>query len=160
GYRWGQLGLALIDQLGADEFRAKTLFTILAFINHWKEHVHDTLPLGRAAYQSGLETGDIEFVGLAAIAYSAYAYHSGKELAALEREIASYAETIAALKHATSFYRLQAYRQTILNLRGQSDDACHLHGDAYDARQLLPYHIERHDGSSEFAIYLNQLILC
>jgi PAS domain S-box-containing protein len=160
GYQWGQLGLQLIDVLDAAQFRAKTLFTALAFIDHWKVHIHDTLPLGRAAYQSGLHTGDIEFVGLASVAYSAYAYHSGKQLALLEREIASYIETIASLKHETSVYRLHIYRQTILNMLGQAEDVCHLRGEAYDARQSLALHIARRDGSSAFAVYLNQLILC
>jgi PAS domain S-box-containing protein len=160
GYQWGQLGMRLLDTLDATQFRAKTSFIVQAFINHWNLHVDDTLMLGRAAYQSGLETGDIEFVGLASVAYSAYAYHSGKPLLQLEREIASYVETIAALKHETSVYRLQIYQQASLNMLGRANDPCQLHGDVYDVGRMLPVHIERSDGSSAFAVYLNQLILC
>jgi PAS domain S-box-containing protein len=160
GYEWGQLGLRLLDTLQATQFRAKTLFTVQAFIHHWKAHAHETLALGRAAYQSGLEAGDLEFVALGTVGYAAYGFHSGKELPPLEREIAAFAETVAALKQETSLYRLRIYRQAIMNLFGQAEDVRRLRGEIYDVDQSLAYHIEQHDGTSAFAVYLSQLMLC
>ncbi len=150
---------ALLDLLDASEFRPKTIFTAQVFINPWKEHVHDTLALGRVVYQTGLEIGDLDSVSLATVGYTAYAYLSGKELAPLEREIAAYAETVATMQREASLYRLQIYRQTILNLLGQSEDPGQLRGAVYDVQRSLPDHLARHDGTSAFAVYLNQLIL-
>jgi PAS domain S-box-containing protein len=160
GYQWGQLGLRLLDTLDAGALRAKAMVIAQVFINHWKEHARDTLPLGRAAYQIGLETGDLEFAGHATVGYSSYAYRSGLDLAPLEQEIAAYAEAMASLKQSTSLQRLRIYQQAILNLLGKAEDVCELRGTAFDAQTSLPQLLERRDGTAAFAVYINQLILC
>ena len=69
GYRFGQLALSLLDRFNAKELKARTFFVFNNFIRHWKEHLREGLKPLLEAYQSGLETGDLEFA-----AYSVYIY--------------------------------------------------------------------------------------
>jgi len=115
GYRFGQLGLRLVDQLQAKEFQARTAIIFHGFIRHWKEHARDVLPAVLEAYQYGLETGDLEYAALGPYLHSFGSLTIGRELAKLEQEMASYDEVIAQLKQETylSYHRL--YRQAIAN---------------------------------------------
>ncbi len=69
GYKFGQLALRQLSQPKPHSLRARTLIVVNTFIIHWKDHVRDTSQPLLEAYQSGLETGDLEFA-----AYGAHSY--------------------------------------------------------------------------------------
>jgi len=69
GYEFGQLGVTVLSRFYDREVESKTLEVFNAFVRHWKDHVKETLPPLMQSYQSGLDTGDLEFV-----AYCGYVY--------------------------------------------------------------------------------------
>lgn len=160
GHQFGQLALNLLPKLNAKEITARTVVIVNVFTRPWKEHLKTTLDSFLSAYSSGIEMGDLEWAAFSLLVYSYCAYFSGKELTALEREMATYRDAIDKIKQETALNFHEIYWQAVLNLLGRGDDPCILKGEAYDEQIRLPLHQQANDNSAIFYSYLNKLILC
>ncbi|MGQ4646226.1 AAA family ATPase [Lyngbya aestuarii] len=158
GYEFGQLALRLLPHLGIHSFKARTLFMVTNFITHWKGHIRETSKPFLEAYQSGLETGDLEFAAYSAFTYCLQLFIVGKELVKVEHEMATYCEAICQIKQTPSLTWTQIFRQTVLNLMGCSSHSSLLVGESYNEENRLPHH--QTDGVILFLLHLNKLILC
>ncbi|NER33709.1 MAG: AAA family ATPase [Oscillatoria sp. SIO1A7] len=159
GYRFGQLALDLLEKVGAQEIKARTIHVVNALIRHWQDPVKDTLRPLQQAYQMALENGDLEFAAFAAHQYCLHCLCIGSELEELEREMASYSKAIASIQQETVFIYNEIYRQAVLNLLGRSEKPCYLQGEAYDEEKTLPLHLEGNDRTAICVVYLCKLIL-
>jgi predicted ATPase/serine phosphatase RsbU (regulator of sigma subunit) len=159
GYRFGQLALRILEQVNAQEFKAKILVIVNFLIRHWKEHLRNTLLPLQEAYQSGLETGDLEFTAYSAFDYSLHSYFSGMELNSLEHEIANYSDAIQKLKQNAPLQWINITWQTILNLRNGFEMAGRLVGKAFNEDEVLPIISQVDDRNIFFSLYFNKLIL-
>ncbi|MEM8807103.1 MAG: GAF domain-containing protein, partial [Cyanobacteria bacterium P01_G01_bin.38] len=160
GYQFGQLALRLVAKLNATKFKAKVLMLVNDFVVHWQAHVRETLPPFIEAYQSGLETGDLEFAARSAMVYGYHSYFMGRELVNLEREFRKYTAAIRDMKQTKFVYMNERFRQSTLNLLGQAEDPCRLVGEAYDEDQLLPLHVKANDRNAIFNVYFQKAVLC
>lgn len=160
GYRFGQLALFLLDRFNAKELKPRTLMVVNNFIRHWKEHARSTLHPLLEAYQSGMEIGDLEFAAIAIYVYSSLSFFTGKPLAKLEQEMASYSEVLARIKQQRALYMNGLYRQVVLNLMGKSDKPFLLNGSSYNEDKMLPLHLEANDRTAIYYVCFNKLILC
>ncbi|MBW4427045.1 MAG: AAA family ATPase [Nostoc desertorum CM1-VF14] len=160
GYQFGQLALRLLPHLNIHSLKARTSFMVSNFISHWKEHVREISKPFLEVYQSGLETGDLEFAAYGAFTYCLQFFIVGKELVEVEREMARYCEAIRQIKQTTSLTWNQIYQQSVLNLMGLSANPSHLIGDAYNEENSLPRHEIANDGTAIFHVYFNKLFLC
>jgi PAS domain S-box-containing protein len=160
GYQFGQLALSLLSNPKTHSLRARTLLIVNNFTIHWKEHIRDTSRPLLEAYQSGLETGDLEFAAYCAHCYCFQSYTVGKELVEVEREMTKYNEAIRQIKQKTALTWNQIYQQAIANLMGFSVNPTHLVGEFYNEESGLPQHETANDGTSTFDVYFNKLILC
>ena len=158
GYEFGQLALRLLPNLKIHSLKARTLFTIANFIIHWKEHIRETSKPFLEAYQSGLETGDLEFAAYCAFTYCLQFFMVGKELVEVKHEMATYCEAIRQLKQTTSLTWTQIFQQSVLNLMGCSVNPSHIVGKSYNEENKLPHH--EIDAVIFFLVHLNKLILC
>ena len=77
--------------------------------------------------------------------YSYSAYFSGKELTALEREMAKYRDAIYKIKQETALNFHEICLQAVLNLLGKSENPCLLKGEAYDEDTRLLLHQQAND---------------
>ncbi|MEM1293495.1 MAG: AAA family ATPase, partial [Cyanobacteria bacterium P01_H01_bin.162] len=160
GYQFGQLALQLLEKLDAQKLKAKILMLVNDFVIHWRAHLKETLPPFVAAYQSGLETGDLEFAARSAMVYGYHAYFLGQELGQLEQTLQNYTRAIRDLKQTKFIYMNERYRQVVLNLLGEAADPCQLVGSAYDETVLLPVHVQANDRNAIFNVYFHKAILC
>ncbi|NEP01037.1 MAG: AAA family ATPase [Symploca sp. SIO2E9] len=160
GYQFGQLALSLLSQLNAKEIQSSTAFIFNNNIRHWQEHLRETLKPLLDAYQSGLETGDLEFAAYCATAYCRHSYFSSNELGELAREMETYGEAISQLKQETALNFHKIFFQAVLNLTGNLEEPCSLIGKVYDEQAMLPLHQQGNDVTSIYSLYLNKLILC
>ncbi|HEY9609206.1 AAA family ATPase [Allocoleopsis sp.] len=158
GYEFGQLALRLLPHLKIHSIKARTLFTVTNFIIHWKEHVRETSKPFLEAYQTGLETGDLEFAAYCAFTYCLQFFLVGKELVEVEHEMATYCEAIRQIKQTPSLTWTQIFQQSVLNLMGCSVNPSRLVGESYNEENRLPHH--EIDGVILFLIHFNKLILC
>lgn len=158
GYQFGQLALRQLSQLNTHALRARTLMFVNIFIIHRKEHVKEILQPLLEAYQSGLETGDIEFAAYCAHTYCFQSFIVGNELVEVEREMRAFSETIRQLKQEAVLNWAQILQQSILNLRGCSVNPTRLIGESYNEENRLTQHEK--DGFAIFLVYFNKLLLC
>ncbi len=159
GFQFGQLALSLVQQLNAKELQAKIHFIVNCFIKHWQEPLREILNPLQSAYTVGLETGDLASAAYCAFKYCAYSYFAGKELPALEQEIASFSEALHQLNQTTVFNYCAIHHQVFFNLMNESENPSYLVGTFYDEEKMLPFHQEANDRNGIFYLYLNKLIL-
>ena len=158
-YQFGQLALSLVEKLNAKKLKAAIYVTAIS-IMPWKVHVSNTLKLFLEAYQSGLETGDLEYAAYGALYHCMYLYFVGKELAWLEQQMATYSEAIAGIKQANTLNDQNIHRQAVLNLRAQSETPCLLTGVAYNEVEMLPQHLQANEFTTIGRLQVNKMMLC
>jgi PAS domain S-box-containing protein len=159
GYQYGQLAVNLLERLDARQVQAKTIFTVNAFINHWKKHVNDTLKSLQDAYQAGTMNGDLEFAGYAALTYCEYCYFTGQPLPEVKQKFADFIEAIEQLKQIVNVNYLKIYLQTVLNLSSTNFYPNSLLGSIYDESSNLSLLQQTNDYYGLFNLYTNKLIL-
>ncbi len=160
GYEFGNLSLALLEKLQVTPFKSRAYFIVNSFIRHWQEPLQHSLPLLLEGYQSGLESGDWECVGLNLLTYSHYSYWTGRELRGLAEEMETYRQVIDQVRQEATLISHEAYLQAVLNLLGQAEIPYRLQGDVFDADQSLPFLAAINDHAGLFHVHLNQAILC
>lgn len=160
GYKYGKLGLRLVEKLNAKHLKAGVLDTFGNHILHWKEHLKGSLSILKEAYCSAVETGNIDFIGYSTFDYCFNAYSVGCELRDLEKEFIVYYKILTETKNKTCLTWLAMYVQIIFNLLGKAEDPTQLLGEFYDEEQFLPLQIESSDRQGLFLLYLNKLMLC
>ncbi|KPA10643.1 multi-sensor signal transduction multi-kinase [Candidatus Magnetomorum sp. HK-1] len=160
GYRLGKMALSLLEQINAREMKSKTYFVVNCLINHWKEHLKDTLPAFQQAYTAGMEVGDLEFAALSGFLYSYSSFFMGKDLAELHMEMASYSDAIRQLKQETILNSQEIHRQAALNLMGRSKDSTKLIGEAFNEEEKLPKLLDVNDKTALGHLYFNKMRLC
>ncbi|OYQ61930.1 serine/threonine protein kinase [Pseudanabaena sp. SR411] len=138
GYQFGQLALRLLSQLDTHSLKARILLTVNDFIIHWKEHLREIAQPLLEGYQSGLETGDLEYASYCAHTYCFQAFIVGRQLVEIEREMRTYSEAIRQIKQKMSLIWLRLLQQSVLNLIGCSQSPTSLVGEAYNEENELP----------------------
>ncbi|MBE9129492.1 MULTISPECIES: AAA family ATPase [unclassified Coleofasciculus] len=159
-YEFGKLALHLLDKSTNKELKARTLLIFNGFLRHWKEPLRETLTPLLDTYQTGLETGDLEYAAYAIHIYCINSYFGGRELPGVEREMAIYGSAIEQLKQTTALYSHKIYRQAVLNLLDRAENYCCLVGESYDEQKMLPLHLEANDQTAVYSLYLNKFYLC
>ncbi len=159
GYQFGQLATTVLANTPTNQNAARTLHVVGCNVQHWKEHVRETLAPLQEAYQSGLETGDFNFASLAIMCYCYHSYFSGKDLTLLQQEMHTYQQAITRLDQQPILHFHQIYHQSVLNMLGQNSDPARLIGTVYDEDTMLPLHQQANQRTAIFVLYLNKLLL-
>jgi signal transduction histidine kinase/CheY-like chemotaxis protein len=160
GYEFGQLALRLLSRPNTHSLKGRTLLIVNNYIIPWKEHLRETSKPFLEAYQSGLETGELEFAAYGAYSYCCQSIVIGKELVEVERQMRTYSEAMRQLKQEAVLIWTQIHQQFILNLMGCSVNPTRLIGESYDEDNGLPQHEAANNGSAFFNVYFNKLFLC
>jgi PAS domain S-box-containing protein len=158
GYQFGQLALRLLSQSNTHALKARTLAIVSNFIIHWKEHIREISTPLLEGYQSGLETGDLEFAAYCAHAYCRQSFIAGKGLEEVERKIRLYSEATRQIKQEVPLTWFRLFHQSVLNLMGRSVNPTRLIGESYNEKDRLPKHAI--NGVIIFLGHFNKLILC
>jgi predicted ATPase/class 3 adenylate cyclase/GAF domain-containing protein/tRNA A-37 threonylcarbamoyl transferase component Bud32 len=158
GYRFGQLGLNLLERLNAKEIKAKTLTVFNGTIRYWKEHVKNSLAPLLEAYQTGLETGDLEYAAIAINVYCSYLYLLGKPLTEVAQQMVKYSAALEQLNQTIIWQWNEVFRQAVLSLMGKTNNPVILKGEAYDEDKMLPLHQQKNDKTALCYLYFNKLV--
>ncbi|MEG4405647.1 AAA family ATPase [Microcoleus sp. MON2_D5] len=160
GYQFGQLALSLVSKSNAKAIAAKAQYIVAGGVQHWKEHLKNTVELLLSAYFIGLETGELEFAGYTISVYINHSYFSGKPLTQLEPKMATYWEAVLKIKQETPLHFVEVFWQAALNMMGRVENPCQLKGEVYDEDKMLPLHQQTNNGVALHYLYLNKIVLC
>ncbi len=161
GCRFGELALRTFDHFRADEYKARLLMAYNGFIRHWKEHLKTTLKPLKSGYQSGLETGDLEYAVICISFYCHHAYVQGRNLAVLKKEVASFIEPIIQLRQEQSITIMNKFLlQVIVNMTDCPDQPCVLTGDHADEKEAMALFRKVNSRTAIFVFYFEKLALC
>ncbi|WP_366839357.1 serine/threonine-protein kinase PknK [Nostoc sp. LPT] len=159
GYRFGQLGVNLLQRIHAPKLNAKTIFAFNCFLRHWQEPAKYTLEGYLQAYSTGLETGDIEYVALSLMCYCYTAYWSGQELSALRQTIEAHRQVIQQLRQDSCLYTQSIYHQVVVNLLEVAAEPERLLGEYCYEDEIIQLYLKTNHGTGLYEVYFNKLFL-
>ncbi|MEG4572783.1 AAA family ATPase [Microcoleus sp. N3A4] len=159
GYHAGNLALKLLDKFNANSLKCKTYQIFYGFIIHWKEHTKEALLPLLSGFQSGLETGDIEYAGYCITVYCAIVFLTGQQLDIVEQQQRQYLDLALKLKQDYSIYYIKIFHQLTLNLKNKMENQCQLVGESFNETQMLPVFIETNNRTLLFIAYLAKTII-
>ncbi|MEG4012457.1 MULTISPECIES: ATP-binding sensor histidine kinase [unclassified Microcoleus] len=158
GYQFGKLGINLVDQLNAKEVKAKVYELFYVHIKHWVSHVRETIEPLQEAVQYGLESGDLEYAGYAAIYTSVYPFFVGEHLNEVCAKQTIYTNILVNLKQNYLSFSIIIWRQLVLNLLNKTENECRAIGNLFDEEVMLPIFTESNNGALLFSTYLSKSI--
>nr|AVH79654.1 multi-sensor signal translduction multi-kinase [Nostoc sp. PCC 8009] len=159
GYQFGKLAIQLLEKFPNKELKSRVYLTFSLFIKHWKDSIKSTLNLFLDGLQSGLETGNLEYVGYCANCYCQFLFWSGENLENAVREADTYCELMQQIKQEVSLVWGNIWRQTVINLQGEATNPCYLIGKAFHEEEMLPILIETNNINGICYVYLAKTLL-
>ncbi|MEH1778676.1 MAG: AAA family ATPase [Nostoc sp.] len=159
GYRFGQLGLKLLELFNDRKLYAKVINIFDVFVRHWREPARKTIAPLREAIQVGLEAGDVEYACYNASSYCNYLFFVGETLEQVNQQQQKYIDMLLKFKQEYQIYFGQICRQLVLNLMGAAEDSLILVGESFNERKMLPILIETQNGTLLFLLHLAKTIL-
>jgi class 3 adenylate cyclase len=157
GYRYGRLGLDLLNALNVRDIPQRAQFTFAATIQHYKEPIARTLSGLRDAYRASLENGDFEFAGVNAGAYLYHCFHGGYALAPLDAEMAEYEKVVEQLGQSAYLGYIRLYRAAMRTLMGRDvEDQATLEARDRDRLEAL---LGAQDGHGAFNYHFVRALL-
>lgn len=159
GYRFGQIGLTLLERFHARKLHAKVINIFDVFVRHWREPAQKTIAPLRDAIQIGLETGDVEYACYNATSYCNYLFFVGEALEEVNQQQKKYIDLLLKYKQEYQIYFGQICHQLVLNLLGATENPLILVGESFDEHTVLPILIETQNGTLLFLFHLAKTIL-
>ncbi len=159
GYNFGKLAVQLLDKFQTKELKSRVYLTFSLFIKHWKDSIKSTLSLFLDGLQSGLETGNLEYVGYCANCYCQFLFWSGENLENAVSEADKYCELMQQIKQEVSLVWGNIWRQTVLNLQGEAANPCCLSGKHFHEAEMLPTLIATNNINGICYVYLANTLL-
>ncbi|MEH2195259.1 MAG: AAA family ATPase [Nostoc sp.] len=160
GYHAGKIALKLLEIYESREFKCKVHLLFAAHIQYWKEHFNNTLPSLLEALKDGLNNGDTEYAGYAAMHLCHHLLWVGEYLPEVHVKQEKYIH-IAGKEIAHEFCREfgSIWKQLTENLLNIGKERVYLIGDSFDEHQRLSKLIHDNSHNPLVAVYVSKLIL-
>ena len=85
-FRFGQLGLDLVEQRGLDRFKARVYLDFSHVVNPWAEHISTGPALAKRAFNAANDIGDLTFAAYSCCNLVSSLLAAGEPLAEVQRE--------------------------------------------------------------------------
>ena len=159
GYRFGILGISLVEKLNANSLKCRVHYLFNSTIRHFKEPATKTITPLLEGMQIGLEVGDLEFASYSAWNYNKNNFLIGQNLETIEFQIIQYIDLIKnSLNVEVLATSLEAIRQTILDLKGESLYGNNLSNLDKNREQIVD--ILKDNTTNLSIVYLSKTIFC
>ncbi|MEG4203039.1 AAA family ATPase [Microcoleus sp. Pol7_A1] len=141
-YQCGQLAIRMLDKFPSRSMKSRVYTLLGCFILHWKTELNSGLSVLKEGFQTGMETGELEYASYCIGQYCFKKMSIGEPLDLVEQETGKYMKIMQQSQLEMAVQYLSIGRQTALNLRGQAVEPCHLVGDRFNEVKTLPVLIE------------------
>ncbi|WP_437873536.1 AAA family ATPase [Sorangium sp. So ce363] len=118
GYRFGKLGLDLVDKHGLDRFKARVYLDFGVLVNPWTRHVRTSIELMRRVVDMASETGDLTFAAFARNASLVILLAKAEPLGDVQREAESSLAFVRKARFGLIIDCIIAQLQLVRCLRG------------------------------------------
>jgi class 3 adenylate cyclase len=158
GFEFGQLTVKLVEKYRSLMYRSEAHFVVGYFAMPWRRPATEMERYWQIAYEAGLESGDFFHAGCAACGTVQSLLMRGAEYDEILSVCDRYLDFLQRTKNKEAMLTLAGVRQTIFNLRGQTESfASFNQGDFNEAvyiRELGDF------GSRHFAhyYYINKMM--
>ena len=139
GFRFGKLGVDLVEQGGLDRFKARVYLNFGNAINPWTRHLRTNVDLLRRAFDAAQETGDLTFVAYSYANMISAHLAAGSLLSDVQREAEIGLAFVQKAKFGTGADLILGQLGLIRALRGLTADLSSFNNDGFDEGQF-----ERH----------------
>ncbi|MDB9515329.1 AAA family ATPase [Kamptonema animale CS-326] len=160
GYQFGRLALGLAKQFNAPDIKAFVFHLVGACAIYGKAHIRETLPILWEGYESGLEGGNFEQAGYAAMIKCEHAYFMGEELGVLAQEMARINDALTRLEQKISLGWHKITQQSVSNLLNILENPCSFSGEFYNEEISLLRHQEANDRVGIGYYFINKMGSC
>jgi len=159
GYQFGRLALDLADRLDALQYKARTIVTACAFIQHWRDPLQSTLAPLYNAYKYGLQAGDAEFATSGLVTTAQTELLCGVELNELREHFHAYLAAVRPLMHHRNLRVMELHLELANNLLEPVQTPDHFVGHVFDEDQMMPLMKQGNDQYTLFHIYFYKAFL-
>ncbi|WP_437922570.1 AAA family ATPase [Sorangium sp. So ce291] len=118
GYRFGRVGIDLVDKHGLDRFKARVYLDFGHHVNPWTRHVRTSLDLVQRAFDMANETGDLTFAAYTRNCSIMIRLAKGDPLGDVQREAEGALEFVRRARFGLVIDIITAQLQLIRRLRG------------------------------------------
>jgi predicted ATPase/signal transduction histidine kinase len=137
GYRFGQLGVSLLDQYPTSKVKARVICIFNSCIRHWKQPLSKTIDPLKESIQLSIESGDFDMTGHAIVNSCSNLFFLGEPLESIERKVSEYIPLLKKFKLQYFLYYAQILQQLSLNLLGRSKNRLVLIGESFNETEML-----------------------
>ncbi len=157
--QFGRLALKFLEHFNATECKAKAYLTYYAHVSLWENHIKESIDPLQEGFQSGLESGDIEFAGYCGNNYCAYLFLVGNYLPSIIQSQIPYIERLIKLNLETSYIFAGIWKQLAMNFVGDAENKLQLISEDFDETQIMPALMASKNYTLVFGIYTAKTIL-
>jgi predicted ATPase/class 3 adenylate cyclase len=151
GFEFGQLTLNLVEKYKSIAFKAETNFVVGYFAMPWRRPANEMEAYWQVAYEAGLQTGDFFHASCACCGTIQSYYMRGVSFNEIMKESDRYLEFLQRINNNEGVLTINAVRQSIRNLRGETVSPTSYSDDTFIEEDYI--NSLRSFGSRHFAHY-------
>ena len=136
-YQLGLVSLKISDRFNDLAYRCRACNMLANHIIPWVKHTTFSQAVNNEAFKVGLESGDIQFAGFAAINQIAHEIFEGKNLENILEVLPKYILFATKPKNITVLDTLWARQLVIFNLTGRTEDKLSFHNNEITEAQYI-----------------------
>ena len=132
GFRFGRLGLDLVEKRGLDRFRARVYLVFAVHVVNWTQNLSMGRGLLRRAFEAAQETGDLSYVAYSCLDLVTNFLAAGDPLAEAEREAENGLEFVRKMSFGQASDCMIGQLRLIRMLRGLRPTFISFDGTEFD----------------------------
>jgi PAS domain S-box-containing protein len=148
GFRFGKLGLNLVEKRGLDRFRARVYLVFAVHVAHWTQSLATSRALLRRAFEAAQEAGDLSYAAYSCIDLTTNLFASGDPLEEVEREAENGLQFAQKVRFGLASDCLTGQLRLIRMLRGLTPHFGSFNDAAFDESRF----VQRLENNRQLAI--------
>ena len=136
-YQFGQLAIRLLGKFPSRSIKSRVYAVFGSFIQQWKTDLKSGLGDIKEGFQTGMETGELEYAAYSINIYCTYKLSMGERLDLVEQETGKYVKLMQQSQLEMAVQYISVERQTALNLCGTTVEPCNLVGESFNEFKTL-----------------------
>jgi PAS domain S-box-containing protein len=148
GFRFGRLGLDLVEKRGLDRCRARVYLVFAVHVVHWTQSLATSRALLRRAFEAAQEAGDVSYAAYSCIDLTTNLFASGDPLEEVEREAESGLQFAQKVRFGLASDCLTGQLRLIRMLRGLTPDFGSFNDEVFEESRF----VQRLESNRQLAI--------